>query len=216
MQMFLTFMHIMAAIFLIVVVLLQQGKGADIGSAFGAGASQTVFGSRGAGNFLTKMTTAFVVLFMATSVSLTYFISASSILSGYDDEDPLRPVPAGSAEPIPGGTPGAPSDFEAVPAQPGGEKKDSSGSAAPTDAAPAPTTDPATAPAGTPPTDGAVTPPAEPPAGAAPATDSPPQSSAAPADAGSAPAGGASAEPAPSSTPEPGMPSTPKPRKARP
>ncbi|MDJ0850228.1 MAG: preprotein translocase subunit SecG [Myxococcota bacterium] len=64
--------HVLVSIFLIAVVLLQRGKGAEIGAVFGGGASSTVFGSRGAGNFLTKLTTISAVIFMLTSLSLSY------------------------------------------------------------------------------------------------------------------------------------------------
>ncbi|MFQ5716609.1 MAG: preprotein translocase subunit SecG [Nitrospinales bacterium] len=63
-------LHIFAALFLVLVVLLQTGKGAAMGSAFGTGGSQTVFGSSGAGNFLTKLTSGAAVIFMLTSLSL--------------------------------------------------------------------------------------------------------------------------------------------------
>ena len=58
MTLFLTVLHVLACLFLIVIVLLQRGKGAEMGAVFGGGAGATVFGSRGAGNFLTRMTTA--------------------------------------------------------------------------------------------------------------------------------------------------------------
>ena len=64
-------LHIFSCFFLIVVVLLQTGKGADMGAVFGGG-SQTLFGSSGAGNFLTRLTTATAIIFMATSLILTY------------------------------------------------------------------------------------------------------------------------------------------------
>jgi len=63
--------HVFACLFLIVVVLLQTGKGADMGAVFG-GASSTIFGSSGAGNFLTRLTTGAAVVFMTTSLALTY------------------------------------------------------------------------------------------------------------------------------------------------
>jgi len=65
-----TVFHISVAFFLILVVLLQAGKGANMGAAFGAGSSQTMFGSSGAGNFLTKLTTGAAIVFMITSFSL--------------------------------------------------------------------------------------------------------------------------------------------------
>ena len=69
---FLVVLHVIVCVFLIAVVLLQRGKGAEIGAVFGGGASSTVFGSRGAGNFLTKLTTISAVIFMVTSLSLSY------------------------------------------------------------------------------------------------------------------------------------------------
>ena len=71
-------LHVVVCIFLIAVVLLQRGKGAEIGAVFGGGASGTVFGSRGAGNFLTKLTTVSATIFMLTSLSLSYFWAAGS------------------------------------------------------------------------------------------------------------------------------------------
>ena len=65
-----TVFHVSVAFFLILVVLLQAGKGANMGAAFGAGSSQTMFGSSGAGNFLTKLTTGAAIVFMITSFSL--------------------------------------------------------------------------------------------------------------------------------------------------
>ena len=67
---FLIIIHLMASLFLIAVVLLQSGKGAEMGAAFG-GSSQTIFGSRGAATFLNKLTTISAVVFMLTSLALT-------------------------------------------------------------------------------------------------------------------------------------------------
>ena len=77
MTIFLTVLHVMVCLVLVVVVLLQHGKGADIGAVFGGGASSTVFGRRGAGNFLTKLTTASALIFMMTSLSLAYLANTS-------------------------------------------------------------------------------------------------------------------------------------------
>jgi preprotein translocase subunit SecG len=74
-QTFLNILHIFVCFFLILVVLLQQGRGGGMGSAFG-GASAQVFGGRGAGNFLTRLTAICAVIFMATSMSLAYLSSA--------------------------------------------------------------------------------------------------------------------------------------------
>lgn len=74
MTIFLMIVHIFVCIFLIAVVLLQSGKGAEIGAAFG-GSSQTLFGSRGAATFLGKMTTIVAVVFMVTSLLLAIITS---------------------------------------------------------------------------------------------------------------------------------------------
>ncbi len=63
-------LHIIVSLFLILVVLVQQGKGADLAGAFGGGGSQTAFGARGATTLLHKLTTAFFILFVITSMTL--------------------------------------------------------------------------------------------------------------------------------------------------
>ena len=68
--------HIFVCCFLMFVVLLQQGKGGGMGAAFGGGATQQVFGGRGAGNILTRATAICAGIFMLTSVSLAYFSSS--------------------------------------------------------------------------------------------------------------------------------------------
>ncbi|MFX9093358.1 preprotein translocase subunit SecG, partial [Acinetobacter baumannii] len=64
----------LAAVGLVTLILLQQGKGADAGAAFGSGASGTVFGSRGAANFLSRATAWFATVFFATSLALAYLV----------------------------------------------------------------------------------------------------------------------------------------------
>jgi len=79
--------HVVAAISLILTVLLQAGKGAAMGSGLGAGSSQTMFGSSGAGNFLTKLTTGIAILFMVTSLTLAVFSTqkkSSSLIQGVE------------------------------------------------------------------------------------------------------------------------------------
>ena len=83
--------HIIAALSLILTVLLQAGKGAAMGSGLGAGSSQTMFGSSGAGNFLTKLTTGIAILFMVTSLTLATFSNnkkSSSVIQGIEDALP--------------------------------------------------------------------------------------------------------------------------------
>jgi preprotein translocase subunit SecG len=80
----LVILHIVISLFLILVVLLQQGKGADLAGAFGGGGSQTAFGARGATTLLHKLTTAFFVLFVITSLSLAILQARprASVMSG--------------------------------------------------------------------------------------------------------------------------------------
>lgn len=80
-------LHVIISLFLIGVVLLQQGKSADLAGAFGGQGSQTAFGPRGAANLLTKLTTYAAVLFMITSIGLTILMARTnsndhSVLSG--------------------------------------------------------------------------------------------------------------------------------------
>jgi preprotein translocase subunit SecG len=74
----LVILHVIVCLFLIGVVLLQQGKSADLAGAFGGSGSQTAFGPRGASNLLTRLTTWSAVVFMLTSVSLTIVLSRSN------------------------------------------------------------------------------------------------------------------------------------------
>ena len=69
-------LHVFVCLFLMLVVLLQQGKGGGMGAAFGGGATQQVFGGRGAGNILTRATAVCAGIFMVTSVGLAYFSSS--------------------------------------------------------------------------------------------------------------------------------------------
>ncbi len=70
--------HLIVAITIIVLVLLQQGKGADMGAAFGGGSSQSLFGARGSSNFLSQMTSALITVFFLTSLSLAYYYTNRS------------------------------------------------------------------------------------------------------------------------------------------
>ena len=74
---FLIGLHIVVSIALVVIVLLQMGKGAQAGASFGAGGSQAMFGSTG-GNFMSKVTVGAAVIFMLTSLTLAYFYTAPS------------------------------------------------------------------------------------------------------------------------------------------
>ena len=71
-------LHVIVCVLLILVVLLQAGKGAEMGATFGAGGSQSVFGSGGAAPFLSKLTTVVAAIFMITSISLTILSSRAA------------------------------------------------------------------------------------------------------------------------------------------
>jgi preprotein translocase subunit SecG len=97
----LTILHVFVSLFLIGVVLLQSGKGAEMGASFGSSGSQSVFGAGGGTSFLSKLTTSAAVIFMLTSLTLAYISgqpSSSSMMSG---KGKTAPVQAPSAAPVP-------------------------------------------------------------------------------------------------------------------
>jgi preprotein translocase subunit SecG len=91
---FIVVLHVLISLFLILVVLLQQGKGADLAGAFGGGGSQTAFGARGATTLLHKLTTAFFILFVITSLSLAILQARprSSVMSDGATSAPATPA----------------------------------------------------------------------------------------------------------------------------
>lgn len=90
-------LHILACLFLIAVVLLQQGKGQDLASAFGGGGTQTAFGPRGSATVLSRATTILAGVFMVTSLTLSMMRPTRS---GVLDQVPgVAPTPAASAAP---------------------------------------------------------------------------------------------------------------------
>ncbi|NQX87035.1 MAG: preprotein translocase subunit SecG [Halioglobus sp.] len=91
--------HLLIALAIIGLIMLQQGKGADMGASFGAGASQTLFGSDGSGNVLTKATAWLVVLFFASSFGLALIASQRS--APVDDLGLDIPVPVESEQRVP-------------------------------------------------------------------------------------------------------------------
>jgi len=94
MTVLLVVLHVLISLFLILVVLLQQGKGADLAGAFGGGGSQTAFGARGATTLLHKLTTAFFVLFVITSLSLAILQARprASVMNGGATSAPATPA----------------------------------------------------------------------------------------------------------------------------
>jgi preprotein translocase subunit SecG len=96
MTVLLVILHVIISLFLILVVLVQQGKGADLAGAFGGGGSQTAFGARGATTLLHKLTTAFFILFVLTSLSLAILQARprGSVFSGQTSKPaPVAPAP---------------------------------------------------------------------------------------------------------------------------
>ena len=81
MQTLVAVLHVIVAVSIVGLVLLQQGKGADAGASFGAGASQTVFGSSGSGSFLVRATTVAAILFYVTSLTLAIYSRGQSQLA---------------------------------------------------------------------------------------------------------------------------------------
>ncbi|OGW54048.1 MAG: preprotein translocase subunit SecG [Nitrospirae bacterium RIFCSPLOWO2_02_42_7] len=106
MTVLLIIIHVLVSLFLIGIVLIQSGKGAEIGAVFGGASSQTIFGSRGPGSFLNKLTTIAAIVFIVTSFSLAFFgkregRSSSSV------------IPEQSAPSAPANTTGQP--FPSIP-----------------------------------------------------------------------------------------------------
>ena len=96
-----TIIHLIACVFLILVVLLQTGKGAEMGAVFGGGGSSTLFGASGAGNFLTKLTTGTAIVFFLTSLTLAYSSIARTQRTVFDRPLPEPPPLGAPAEPGP-------------------------------------------------------------------------------------------------------------------
>ena len=103
-------MYVLVAIAMVVLILMQRGAGAQAGSGFGGGASSTVFGSRGASNFLTKSTKWLGVLFFAISMGMAMYASKSSVgaldakpdlgVMGQAAPAPAKPAPAVPTAPV--------------------------------------------------------------------------------------------------------------------
>ena len=109
------FFHVIACLFLIAVVLLQQGKGQDLASAFGGGGTQTAFGPRGSATVLSRATTILAGLFMVTSLGLSIVRPRSSgVLDQVADPAPVASPAASTAPPTT--APGAPASNANTPA----------------------------------------------------------------------------------------------------
>lgn len=102
--------HVLIAITLVVLVLLQHGKGADAGAAFGSGASSTVFGARGSSSFLVRITTALAVGFFLTSLTLAMIASRQTTpdtVADLIDDDPAEQEEVAPEAPDEADAPGA-------------------------------------------------------------------------------------------------------------
>ena len=113
-------LHVLVCLALIVIVLLQMGKGAEVGATFGAGSSQTIFGASGGANFMSKVTAAAAVVFMLTSLALAYFYGspASQTIMPASVNTPAQAPAEGFS-----GTTAPPADQAAPVAVPAEEKK---------------------------------------------------------------------------------------------
>ncbi|HHH38492.1 MAG TPA: preprotein translocase subunit SecG [Sedimenticola sp.] len=125
MQTILVVLHLFLALGLIGLILIQHGKGADAGAAFGSGASGTVFGAQGSANFLSRATALLATLFFLTSLTLAWYAMQVTDQPGLMATEPAAPAPAPVQMPaiempeIPGQTPMAPaapaSDVPEIP-----------------------------------------------------------------------------------------------------
>jgi len=113
-------LHLLAAVFVVVLVLLQQGKGAEAGASFGAGASATVFGSQGSATFLSRVTAVLAAAFFITSLGLAWFAKHNSDAlktQGLPDESVLQTlaeIPLANDVPMLDNSPSATNDVPAL------------------------------------------------------------------------------------------------------
>lgn len=130
-----TIIHVIVSIGLILVVLLQTGKGAEVGAVFG-GSSSTIFGSSGAGNFLTRLTTGMAIVFMITSLTLGYLSGRRSSSTIFDSRTPS--APAAPATPTIPAAPAVKSEAPATTPAPETKSQEPAKAAPPAPAAPQP------------------------------------------------------------------------------
>jgi len=124
-QNFILLFHVLAACAIVVFVLLQQGKGADMGAAFGSGSAGSLFGSSGSANFMSRMTAIMATVFFITSLVLTYVAANTGASRGLMDRVPATPA---SQIPVPG-APAAGAPAVPVPAAPAEAAKDAASKA---------------------------------------------------------------------------------------
>ncbi|MCL2102702.1 MAG: preprotein translocase subunit SecG [Syntrophorhabdaceae bacterium] len=105
---FIVIVHIIVSITMILAILLQTGKGSDIGAVFGGGSSQSLFGATGPAGFLGKLTAGAAILFMVTSLFLAYFVGSGTSRSIMTGAPPASSAPAAEPEPVMPATPELP------------------------------------------------------------------------------------------------------------
>ena len=103
-------LQMLSAVVMIALILIQHGKGADMGAAFGGGSSGSLFGASGSANFMSRATSGLAAVFFVCTMALSYFgnlrpTSSGSVLDGSAVVAPVPAVPAGPAVQIPGNTP---------------------------------------------------------------------------------------------------------------
>jgi len=122
--------HILAALALVGLVLLQHGKGADVGAAFGSGASGSLFGASGSANFLSRTTAILALVFFVTSLGLTFFSTRKTEHKGVMTTQPATPeqsLPAQIPPTVPAGQAAPSAPVQAAPAaagEPGSKVQD--------------------------------------------------------------------------------------------
>ncbi|QIK39084.1 preprotein translocase subunit SecG [Caldichromatium japonicum] len=118
MQTILSILQVLLSVALIALILIQHGRGADAGAAFGSGASATVFGARGSGSFLSRLTAILATLFFLTSMGLAYYAARTGNAPGLMDK---IEIPQSLPDtPVKAVAPGADSDVPSVSTDGGG------------------------------------------------------------------------------------------------
>jgi preprotein translocase subunit SecG len=102
--------HILVALVIIGLVLMQHGKGADMGAAFGSGASGSLFGATGSANFMSRTTGVLAAVFFATSLSLAYVASSKPKTTGSVMQETVQSQPASTSAPTGAESPAVPAD----------------------------------------------------------------------------------------------------------
>ncbi|MBM3374191.1 MAG: preprotein translocase subunit SecG [Betaproteobacteria bacterium] len=120
MEILLLVIHVAAAIAIIALVLLQHGKGADMGAAFGGGSSGSMFGASGSANFLSRSTAILATIFFLTSIALTVFVGKSKESEGVMNKaaDPAKSESPASQVPVPSSVPAPVIPVPSAPAKP--------------------------------------------------------------------------------------------------